>query len=133
MEAKLEWQYQDKELAQADAIIRNPQAFKEQFNKDDGNQETEEFLKNQQQDCLININRDRKAIDKLSDIWKTFEDALEIIKDGTGYESIDELIQQFEAYEDEVSLQRDFVQPLEVISITRAEICESERNQPSHG
>eukprot|EP01138_Halocafeteria_seosinensis_P008766 gb/GECG01008960.1/.p1 GENE.gb/GECG01008960.1/~~gb/GECG01008960.1/.p1 ORF type:complete len:715 (+),score=143.29 gb/GECG01008960.1/:1-2145(+) len=101
LEAKLEWKFQDKELAQADAIIRNPQAFKEQFSKDDGSQETEEFLKNQQQECLMNINRDRKAIDKLSDTWKTFEEALETIKDGTGYESIDELIQQFEAYEDE--------------------------------
>lgn len=103
LEAKLEWRYQDKELAKSDAIIRNPNAFAENLEKDQGSQETEEFLKNQQQECLLSINHDRKTIDKLSETWKQFEEAIESIKDGTGYENIEDLIRQFEAYEDEVS------------------------------
>lgn len=101
LEARMEWQLQDRAIAEADRVIRDPTPTAQVA--DATGHDDKEKEDTDQHEILEAIHRNQTAIDALSAKKQMFADALEEIKDGTGYELMDELAEQFEAYEDEVS------------------------------
>lgn len=102
LEAKLEWQVQDKALADSDNLMRNPLAAR---GSDEGagnlSPEQEQELKRQQQTALWQIAKDKTIYEKLQGRHKTFARAVEDIKDGTGYDDLADLVAQLKSYEEE--------------------------------